>query len=94
MFYKVVFFHTCRSYFNLQKEYLKSKVILTHVFITSWWRHRSYLMLNDAVCFLLMSLLKQYVLILILHVGKCFMIYLSCTPTKVNKCIWLATVFI
>ena len=52
-------------------------------------------MLNDAVCFLLMSLLKQYVLILILHVGKCFMIYLSCkTPTKVNKCIWLATVFI
>ena len=51
-------------------------------------------MLNDAVCFLLMSLLKQYVLILILHVVKCFMIYLSCTPTKVNKCIWLATVFI
>ena len=43
-------------------------------------------MLNDAVCFLLMSLVKQYVLILILHVGKCFMIYYPlCTPTQVNK---------
>ena len=35
-------------------------------------------MLNDAVCFLLMSLVKQYVLILlvILNVGECFMIYI------------------